>query len=70
MDCLDFITTSSPILFISMYSSQESESIDNILNASTHQSSMFRELNICVNEIDNNDYENRDVIFNKIRKYN
>jgi len=69
MDCLDFITTSSPILFISMYSSQESESIDNILNASTHQSSMFRELNICVNEIDNNDYENRDVIFNKIRKW-
>jgi hypothetical protein len=69
IDCLDFISTSSPILFISMYSFQVSESIENILNVSTHQNSIVKEVNICVNEIDDNDYENRDVIFNKIRKW-
>jgi hypothetical protein len=69
IDCLSFITTSSPILFISMYSSQLSENIEDILNASTHQNSILKELNICVNEINDNDYENRDVIFNKIRRW-
>jgi len=52
-----------------MYSLQISESIENILNVSTYQNSIVKEVNICVNEIDDNDYENRDVIFNKIRKW-
>jgi hypothetical protein len=69
IDCLSFITTSSPILFISMYSSQLSENIEDILNSSTQQNSILKELNICVNEINDNDYENRDVIFNKIRRW-
>ena len=68
IDCLSFITTSSPILFISMYSSQLSENIEDILNASTQQNSIIKELNICVNE-EGSDYENRDVIFNKIRRW-
>jgi hypothetical protein len=69
IDCLDFISTSSPILFISMYSFQVSESIENIMNTSTHQNSIVKEVNICVNEIDDNDYENRDVIIQKIRRW-
>ena len=69
MDCLDFMVCSSPILFISMYSKQIADNIEDILNASTQQNSILKELNICVNEIEGSDYENRDVIFNKIRKW-
>jgi hypothetical protein len=69
IDCLSFMATSSPILFISMYSSQLSENIEDILNASTQQNSIIKELNICVNEIKGSDYENRYVIFNKIRTW-
>ena len=69
IDCLDFISTSSPMMFISMYSHQLSENIDNILNSATKKHSILKELNICVNEIDDNDYENRDVIIQKIRKW-
>jgi hypothetical protein len=68
IDCLSFITTVSPILFISMYSIQISENIEDILNSSTQQNTKVKELNICVNE-EGSDYENRDVIIQKIRKW-
>jgi hypothetical protein len=61
IDCLSFITTVSPILFISMYSIQISENIEDILNSSTQQNTKVKELN--------SDYENRDVIIQKIRKW-